>query len=88
MTSRLVKIGDALSQLCNVAFLPNHRSTTPNESISGRAYRMGWIRTQMVIDFIFSPFEKNHCKTAYLNDIARARKLLDEYEAKRNRSEA
>ena len=45
-TPRLIKIGDALSQLANVTLLPRHRETTANESISGRAHRLGWRRTE------------------------------------------
>lgn len=41
-TPRWTKIGDALSQLLNVALLPRHKETTANESISGRAHRCGW----------------------------------------------
>lgn len=40
-TPRWIKIGDALSQLLNVALLPRHKETTANESISGRAHRCG-----------------------------------------------
>lgn len=76
MTSRLLKIGDALSQLVNVMLLPNHRHTTPNESISGRAHRCGWKRTERVIDWLFSPWEKNHCKASYEADIQRALDLV------------
>ena len=28
----------------------------PSESISGRAYRCGWRRTEAIIDWLFSPF--------------------------------
>lgn len=74
-TSRFWKIGDALSQLANVAFLPNHRGTTSNESISGRAYRCGWTRAQAVIDTLFffdSGPDGGHCKRAYFRDYYRA----------------
>lgn len=82
MTARLVKIGDALSQLLNVAFLPAHHDTNPNESISGRAHRCGWRRTERLIDWLFSPFEREHCRRAYLNDVERARVLVREHESK------
>lgn len=48
-TPRWIKIGDALSQLFNVALLPRHKETTANESISGRAHRCGW-RAERWID--------------------------------------
>lgn len=76
MTSRLGKIGDALSQLANVAFLPNVHDTTANESISGRAWRCGWVKTRMIIDFILSPWERNHCQLSYEADLKRAADLL------------
>ena len=68
---RLIKIGDALSQLLNVIFLDGH----PNESLSGRAWRTGsnWYK---VIDFILW-FDKNHCKVAYENDVKYAKSLLN-----------
>ena len=75
-TPRIIKIGDALSQLVNVALLPGHRQTTANESISGRAHRMGWRRIERVIDAVFSPFERDHCRRAHEADLARAMKLL------------
>lgn len=75
--SRLVKIGDALSQLANVMLLPRVHETTANESISGRAHRMGWKRTEKVIDLIMSPFERNHCRLSYEADLKRARQLLE-----------
>ena len=76
-TPRLIKIGDAFSQLLNVTFLPNHDDTTANESISGRAHRRGWVRTERFIDWLFSPFEKDHCRLAYEADVRRAIKLLE-----------
>jgi len=72
-----IKIGDALSQLVNVALLPGHRQTTANESISGRAHRMGWRRVERVIDLVFSPLEREHCKKAHESDIDRAIRLLE-----------
>lgn len=72
-TPRLLKIGDALSQLGNVMFLPNHRDTTPNESISGRSYRNDWVWAVRVIDAILG---QDHCQEAFLRDIERAHRLL------------
>lgn len=77
MILRLIAIGDALSQLLNVALLPNFSDTNANESISGRAYRSGWTKTQKVIDWVFSPFEKQHCRKAYFNDLTRASSLIE-----------
>lgn len=71
MINWLIRIGDALSQLANAVFL----NGDPNESISGRSYRCGW-RVMFFIDALFSPFESQHCKRAYLNDVKKARKLM------------
>lgn len=73
-----IRIGDAFSQLINVAFL---WSKNPNESVSGRAYRLQgesklWAGARVLIDWLARPFEKNHCMKAYLKDVARAKKLL------------
>ena len=81
-TPRIIKIGDALSQLVNVALLPGHRQTTANESISGRAHRMGWRRVERMIDLVFSPLESEHCKKAHESDIDRAIRLLESLEDK------
>lgn len=76
--SRLLKIGDALSQLVNVAFLPNHKDTNANESISGRAHRCGWKRTEKFINALFNVIEKDHCKLSYEADLLRAKQTLDQ----------
>lgn len=67
----LVRIGDGLSQVVNVLILNGH----PNESMSGRAWRTNsaWYK---VIDMMLW-FDKDHCRSAYLNDIAYARRLLE-----------
>jgi len=75
-TRRLVKIGDAFSQLLNVALLPNHTLTTANESISGRAHRCGWKRTERFIDWLFSPWERDHCFMSHNADLQRAEQFL------------
>jgi cell division inhibitor SulA len=77
MTSRIYKVGDALSQLFNVALLPRHHDTNANESISGRAHRLGWKRTEAVIDWLFSRWEKDHCRLSHEADVARAEELLE-----------
>jgi hypothetical protein len=75
MTSRLIRAGDALSQLANVVLLNGEA----NESISGRSYREGWRRTERFINFLFSPFEKNHCQNAFDNDVRRAEELAAQF---------
>jgi len=73
----LIRVGDAVSQLLNVVFL---WSQNPNESISGRCYRMRhkkqWSIAMTVIDFLFSPIQVRHCEKAYDNDVLRASELL------------
>lgn len=76
MTSRLYKVGDAISQLFNVALLPRHQDTNANESISGRAHRMGWRRMTRIIDWLFSPWEQEHCRLSHEVDLKRAEELL------------
>lgn len=71
MLARLIKIGDATSQWLNTALFLGH----PNESISGRAYREGW-PGELWINLLFSPFEQDHCKKAYENDISYAAGIL------------
>lgn len=70
MTHYAIRIGDAFSQLINVALLNGH----PNESLSGRAWRTK-SRWYLVIDTVLF-FDKDHCKTAHLNDVAYARELV------------
>ena len=80
MLNLLIHTGDALSQLANTLLLAGD----PSESISGRAYRCGWRRTEAIIDWLFSHFQANHCLKAYANDVERARRLLAEHEARRS----
>lgn len=70
MFKYLIKIGDATSQLANVILLNGH----PNESLSGRAWRTQSIWYK-VIDVLLW-FDADHCKTAYLNDIAYCRSMI------------
>jgi hypothetical protein len=75
----LLRRGDALSQLLNVVvFL----SENPNESLSGRSYRMRrnwfWGKMLIVIDLLFLPFQKEHCRKSHENDVKRASRLLKE----------
>lgn len=68
----LIRVGDALSQLLNVIFL----NGDANESISGRAYRERWRRTERTINWALSWLEDDHCYAAYLSDLERARELV------------
>lgn len=62
-----VRIGDALSQLANVLLLGGQA----NESISGRAYRSGWVLTTRAIDALIF-WEPEHCRRAHEADVLRA----------------
>lgn len=66
----LIRIGDATSQLLNCIFLSGH----PNESLSGRAWRTRSIWYKLIDTVLW--FDKDHCKTAYENDLRYSRKLL------------
>ena len=80
----LLRVGSALSQLLNVVLF---FGTRPNESISGRSYRMSmdgvrrWNYLRMLLDAIWRLFgQHEHCKLAYYADIKQAKFLLLEYE--------
>lgn len=80
----IVRVGDLASQALNTVALMG----TPDESTSGRSYRQGtlegcprWQRAQRFIDWLFSPWEKEHCKKAYNADLERLRKRLSRHNA-------
>jgi hypothetical protein len=73
----VTRVGDATSQFINVALLFGDNA---NESVSGRSHRLkgqykSWKWLNSAIDFTF---DQDHCERAYLNDVARAKKTLDE----------
>lgn len=76
--SRIVRLGDALSQFANVMLL----NGDANESISGRAHREDWSSVERVINALFSPFEADHCRSAYLADVMRAKKLIEDHDGR------
>ena len=78
----VVRVGDATSQLVNVAVLFGDNA---NESVSGRSHRLkdkhkAWAWLGASIDFVF---DDNHCERAYNNDVARAAKTLGESNTKK-----
>jgi hypothetical protein len=82
MWGRFVKIADALSQLGNAiwCFVFAIDDTTANESISGRCYRKGlWFQSLVNVLFFF---HENHCRNAYLKDVARAKELVRKHDAR------
>lgn len=78
----VTRVGDATSQLVNVAIL---FGDNPNESVSGRSWRLkdqskGWRWVRASIDYVF---DENHCERAYVNDVARAKKTVEEAKPKK-----
>ena len=79
------RVGSAFSQLVNVVVLFGDR---PNESISGRSYRMArlgkrrWLRTESFINLVFRLVvdEEDHCYKAYFTDVTEARLLVSEHD--------
>lgn len=71
MWAYIVKIGNSLSQLLNVVFLNGE----PDECLSGRAYRTDTRWAIVTIDTIFF-WDEDHCKSAYMNDLSYAGKVL------------
>ena len=76
----VTRVGDASSQLVNVALLWGDNA---NESVSGRSHRLkdkskpwGWVNA--TIDYVF---DQDHCERAYINDVARAKKTVEEAES-------
>lgn len=72
----LIRIGDAISQLFNVILF----NGDPNYSISGESYRNNRFILRFMIDLLFKPFEQNHCKSAYENDVLKANMLVSAHE--------
>jgi hypothetical protein len=77
-----VRVGDATSQLINVAVLLGDNA---NESVSGRSHRLkdqhkAWAWMNASINFVF---DDNHCERSYNNDVTRAAKTLGESNTKK-----
>jgi hypothetical protein len=78
----VTRVGDATSQLVNVAVLWGDNA---NESVSGRSHRLkdkskAWRWLGASIDYVF---DDDHCERAYNNDVARAAKTLSESKPKK-----
>ena len=69
----LIRLLDSISQTLNVALL----NGDANESISGRAYRENWATTVKIIDAVLF-FDPDHCRNAYLSDLARAYAIIND----------
>lgn len=74
----LQRVGDALSQFANILLA----NGMPDESLSGRSYRMTRLTTEpklrwrivaFVAEVLFYPIDKGqHCEAAFWQDIDRA----------------
>lgn len=68
-----IRLLGIFSRLINVVIFNGH----PSESLSGRCWRMRlqdrenrwWWRLTRVINWVFF-WQSNHCRRAYLNDVA------------------
>lgn len=78
MIARLIRLGDAFSQFLNVLIFGGDS----NHSISGDAYRFKRERLMRMLDWVFYPFESEHCRKAYFHDVAKAVKLIAEHEGR------
>jgi hypothetical protein len=74
MDSWLTSVLGGVSQLINAAFLGGDN----DESISGRAYRSGWVMTAKLIDAVVF-WEKDHCMRAHEADVRRAHEWVKRY---------
>jgi len=74
----LYRVFDAFSQLLNVLFYNGE----PNYSMCGDAHRYDRKTFILVLDFIMSVVEKDHCRLSYEADIQRARDYIYEAEHK------
>jgi len=79
MFKRLIAMGDAASQLVQVAVCP-HRDRPPNanESLSGRSYREGWWTEPFIDAMFFWQRLPGHCERAYWKDVDRAEQTVRE----------
>jgi hypothetical protein len=76
-TPRIIKIGDALSQLLQVIWpFWDHRASNANESISGRLHRERRPFRRVVDALFFWQRNPGHCERAYRSDLSRARDYL------------
>lgn len=75
LRARLLNLMVALDQLVYVLLTMGHGS--PDETLSAAAYRL-WLRDQWggryfkpVIDLLFLPLERDHCKRSYRAEMER-----------------
>jgi len=77
MTNWIVSVWSATSQWVNAVIGGN-----PNESLSGRAYRLrehGWEWFYRVVNFLFF-WQGDHCKQSHFNDVVEAELFLDDHD--------
>lgn len=77
--TRFERFLDSLSQMFNVLIF----NGDANSSISGDSYKYNIRWRIRIIDFIFSPWQKDHCKGAYQKDVMLAYMLIEEHETRK-----
>lgn len=70
-----VEILSGLSQFFNSLI-----GGSSNHTLAADSYRLKRKVMLKVLDFVFSPIEKNHCKKSYYYDVTRARVALELHE--------
>lgn len=73
--SYLARVLAVASQAVNVVVFRGHQ----NDSLSSRAYREKRHGARRFIDWLFSRWEAEHCKTSHKNDVAWARQLNKDF---------
>lgn len=76
--NRLLRLAALASQAVNVIIA----NGSPDETVSGRAYRRGslggdpgWLRVKIIIDKVFF-FQKEHCRKSHEMDVSFAKMIM------------
>jgi len=69
--SYIIELGGSISQLGNAIL-----GRDSNLSVSSNSY-LSNPKAEKVINAIFSPFEKDHCRQSYLLDLRKALQLIE-----------
>lgn len=73
---KLLQVAIALDQFGNVLL-----GGMADETVSARAYRCGWLRTQKAINWAFR--DPNHCRDAYFSELGRKHLPAEYLEARK-----
>lgn len=71
-----VELGASISQFFNVLLFRGDSNYTIS-SDNFRLQRKGFMK---FVDFLFSPFEKEHCMKSYYYDLTKARQFIYQHE--------